>query len=74
MKVQVENVDRVKRKIEVMLDEESVRELENSVYEDLRKRARIKGFRPGKIPRSVLTAYYKDVMDEELKRKIAPVG
>ena len=71
MKVQVENVDRVKRKIEVMLDEESVRELENSVYEDLRKRARIKGFRPGKIPRSVLTAYYKDVMDEELKRKIA---
>jgi trigger factor len=71
MKVQVENVDRVRRKIDVMLDEENVRELENSVYEDLRKRARIKGFRPGKIPRSVLTAYYKDVMDEELKRKIA---
>ena len=71
MKVQVENIDRVKRRIEVILDEENVRQLENNVYEDLRKRAKIKGFRPGKIPRSVLAAYYKDVMDEELKRKIA---
>jgi trigger factor len=71
MKVQVENVDRVRKKIEVILDEENVHEIENSIYEDLRKRARIKGFRPGKIPRSVLSAYYKDVMDEELKRKIA---
>ena len=71
MKVQVENIDRVRKKIEVILDEENVHEIENSVYEDLRKRARIKGFRPGKIPRSVLSAYYKDVMDEELKRKIA---
>ena len=71
MKVQVENVDRVRRKIEVVLDEENVRELENSIYEDLRKRARIKGFRPGKIPRPVLSVYYKDVMEEELKRKIA---
>ena len=71
MKVQVENVDRVRKRIEVILDEENVRELENGLYEDLRKRAKIKGFRPGKVPRSVLAAYYKDVMDEELKRKIA---
>ncbi len=71
MKVQVETVDRVRKKIEVVLDEENVRELENSIYEDLRKKARIKGFRPGKVPRSVLATYYKDVLDEELKRKIA---
>ncbi len=71
MKIQVENIDRVKKKIEVILDEENVHEIENSVYDDLRKKARIKGFRPGKVPRSVLAAYYKDVMDEELKRKIA---
>ncbi len=71
MKVQVENVDRVRKKIEVVLDEENVHDIENSIYEDLRKRAKIKGFRPGKVPRSVLAAYYKDVMDEELKRKIA---
>jgi trigger factor len=71
MKVQVESIDRVKKKIEVVLEQENVRELENGIYEDLRKRAKIKGFRPGKVPRSVLTAYYKDVMDEELKRKMA---
>ena len=37
MKVQVEDVDRVRRRIEVILDEENVRELENDLYEDLGK-------------------------------------
>jgi trigger factor len=71
MKVQVEDVDRTRRKIEVTLDEEKIRELQDGIYEDLRKRARIKGFRPGKTPRSVLATYYKDFVDEELKRKMA---
>ncbi len=71
MKVQVEDVDRTRRKIEVTVDEEQIRELQNAIYEDLRKRAKIKGFRPGKIPRSVLASYYKDFVAEELKQKVA---
>jgi trigger factor len=71
MKVQVENVDRVRRKIEVVLEDDQVRLLEDLIYDDLRKHAKIKGFRPGKVPRSVLATYYKDVVDEELKKKIA---
>jgi trigger factor len=71
MKVQVENVDRTRRKIEVTVDEEQVRALEDAIYDDLKKRARIKGFRPGKIPRSVLATYYKEVVTGELSQKIA---
>lgn len=71
MKVQVENVDRVRRKIEVILEEEQVGLLEELIYDDLRKHAKIKGFRPGKVPRSVLATYYKDVIEEELKKKMA---
>lgn len=70
MKVDVENLDRVRKKIQVSLEEDKVGALRDSVFEEVRKRARIKGFRPGKVPRSIVENYYKDVIDEEVKKKI----
>lgn len=70
MKVQVESLDRVRKNIEVILDEEKVNKLRDEIYEDLKKHAKIKGFRPGKVPKSVIQAYYKDYVDDELKRKM----
>jgi trigger factor len=70
MKVEVASLDRVRRSVEVVLDEKTVNELREGIYEDLKKHAKIKGFRPGKVPRSVIQAYYKDYVDEELKKKI----
>jgi trigger factor len=70
MKVAVESLDRVRKNIEVILDEEKVNELREGIYEALKKRAKIKGFRPGKVPRSVIQAYYKEYIDDELKRKM----
>jgi trigger factor len=70
MKVDVENLDRVRKKIQVSLEEDKVRVLRDSVFEEVRRRASIKGFRPGKVPRSIIENYYKDVIDEEAKKKI----
>ena len=70
MKVEVENLDRVRKKVQVSLEEDKVRALRESVFEEVRRRARIKGFRPGKVPRSIVENYYKDVIDEEVKKKV----
>lgn len=70
MKVDVENLDRVRKKIQVSLEEDKVQVLRDSVFEEVRRRASIKGFRPGKVPRSIIENYYKDVIDEEVKKKI----
>jgi trigger factor len=70
MKVEVANLDRVRKSVEVILDEEKVSELREEIYEELKKSAKIKGFRPGKVPRSVIQAYYKDYIDDELKKKM----
>lgn len=70
MKVEVENLDRVRKKLQVSLEEDKVRALRESVFEDVRRNARIKGFRPGKVPRSIVENYYKDVIDEEVKKKM----
>jgi trigger factor len=70
MRVDVENLDRVRKKIDVLLAEDQVGQLREGIYEDLKKRAKIKGFRPGKVPRSIILTYYKDFIDDELKKKI----
>jgi trigger factor len=70
MKVAVESLDRVRKNVEVILDAEKVDELLEGIYQSLKKQAKIKGFRPGKVPKSVIQAYYKDFIDDELKRKM----
>ena len=62
MKVTVEDLSTVKKVLHIEVPkEEVVRELD-SAYAQLKKTAKIKGFRPGKAPRSVLTRLYgKDV-------------
>jgi len=70
MKVEVASLDRVRKSIEVILDEEKLAKMREEIYEGLKKRAKIKGFRPGKVPKSVIQAYYRDYIDDELKRKM----
>ena len=70
MKVEVENLDRVRKNVEVILDEEKIGEIREGIYAELKKHAKVKGFRPGKVPRSVLQSFYKDYVDEETKRKM----
>lgn len=70
MNVDVESLDKVRKKVQVLLPEEQLLELRESIYEELRKKAKIKGFRPGKVPKSIITTYYKDYIEEELQTRI----
>jgi trigger factor len=70
MKVEVTNVDQVRKKVEVILPEEQVKGVENEIYDELKKQAKIKGFRPGKTPKSIIAAYYKDYIEEEMKKRM----
>jgi trigger factor len=70
MNVEVEALDKVRKKIQVILTEEKIAELREAIYEELKKKAKIKGFRPGKVPRSIITNYYKDYIDDELQTRM----
>lgn len=70
MKVAVESLDRVRKNVEVILDEEKISEIREEIYAELKKRAKVKGFRPGKVPKSILQSFYKDYVDEETRRKM----
>jgi trigger factor len=70
MKVQIESLDSVRKKIEVILPDEQITGLEEQIYGELKKQANIRGFRPGKVPRSIITNYYKDYIDDEVKKRM----
>ena len=74
MKVEVADIDRVKKKVEVLFPVEKIEELREGVYEELKKRAKVKGFRPGKVPKSIITSYYKDFIDDEVRRRLVEVS
>ncbi len=54
----MENLSEVKRKLLVEVPSAEVTEEVDRAYRDLGKKAKVKGFRPGKVPRSVLEMYY----------------
>ncbi|MFW6052978.1 MAG: trigger factor [Desulfosalsimonas sp.] len=59
MDVKVEDVSDVKKKVHVEIPNEQVTSKLDETYKQLKKTAKIKGYRPGKIPRSVLERHFK---------------
>lgn len=62
MQVTVEDVSSVKKTLHIEVPQDEVARELDSAYNTLKKTAKIKGFRPGKVPRSVLERMFgKDV-------------
>ncbi len=66
IKVEMEDLGEVKRKLAIVVSKEEVDQEVDRAYRDLGKRAKVKGFRPGKIPRSVLAMYYKKQVEQDV--------
>ena len=63
--VQIEEISPVKRKLTFDVTWEDVRKEMDAVLREIGKEAKIKGFRKGKVPKSILELYYKDRIEEE---------
>ena len=70
MEVTVENLNSVKKILHVEIPEDVVvRELDLA-YKNLKKTAKIKGYRPGKAPRSVLERLFKKSVHSDVSSKL----
>ena len=63
--ITMEEISLVKKKMSFEIPWNEVKEELDVVYRDLGKKAKIKGFRPGKVPRKVLESHFKDHAEEE---------
>ena len=70
MQVSVEDINSVKKTLHIEIPEEEVgRELDNA-YNALKKNAKVKGFRPGKVPRSALERLFKKDVHADVTSKL----
>ena len=63
--IKMEELSPVKKKLSMEIPWSDVKNELDAVYHEIGKKAKIKGFRPGKIPRKILESYYKDQAEEE---------
>ncbi len=64
-RVKIEEISPVKQKLSFEIPWEETKVVLDDVYRKISKTAKVKGFRPGKIPRPVLEKFYKDHAEEE---------
>src|SRR5450631_3087697 len=72
MKVEVKKVDALKREMKFEIPREKVSEAMDSVYNEIGKHAKVKGFRPGKVPRQILISSHGQLAKDETIKKIIP--
>lgn len=70
MKIDVETLSPVEKKIAIEVPWEKVREELDLAYKGLAKRAKVKGFRAGHVPRKVLEQFYKGAVESEVTNRL----
>jgi trigger factor len=66
----MEELSSVKKKLSLEIPWDEVKNELDTVYHDIGKKAKLKGFRPGKIPRKVLETYFKEQAEGETATNI----
>jgi trigger factor len=70
MKVEIEKIGPYERKLLFEIPSDVVSEEMESTYRALNRNLKLKGFRPGKVPRSILERYYRNQVEEEVASKL----
>ena len=65
MKVSVEEINPVKKKISVTVQKDAVNEEFDKTYKALGKKAKVRGFRPGKVPLHILKQQFKEQVEAD---------
>ena len=66
MKVNVETLSPIEKKLSVEVDPERVAQEIERAYRGLSQRVRLPGFRPGKVPRRILEARFRDQVEQDV--------
>jgi trigger factor len=66
MNISVTDISPSQKKLRVEIPASKVQEEFDKKYRDLAKQVKIKGFRPGKVPRSIIKSYYGKAVEQEV--------
>jgi trigger factor len=72
MKVEVEEISPVKKALRIHVPPDIVANEFQAAFSDLKKRVKVPGFRPGKVPLSLIEKRYGHEVEEDVLRKLIP--
>jgi trigger factor len=70
MKVNVEDLTAIRKKLIIEVEPEEVKKRWETVFKNVNKTVKLKGFRPGKVPRGLVEKYYGPQIDDEVVRHL----
>jgi len=68
--VTIEEISPVKKKLSFEVPWEETKKTLDEIYRQIGRTAKVRGFRPGKIPRPILERHYKEYAEEEAVNKL----
>ena len=72
MKVNLESVSKTERRVDVVIQANEVKDKIENVIRDFQQNAKVKGFRPGKVPRRLIESIYgKQIINEVSSRLVS---
>lgn len=72
MKMDIEEVSKVKRIFKIEVPADIVSKEYSEAYDNVRKNAKVPGFRKGKLPLNVIERRYKDDIEADIIKKLVP--
>ena len=70
MEITVEEQSSVKKILHIEIPEDKVAKALDTAYKELKRTAKVKGFRPGKAPRSILERMFKKNVHADVTSKL----
>jgi len=72
MKIEVKKIDQLQRQLDIEITDDKVKKEFDLVYEEIKKEAKIPGFRPGTAPRHMLEKHHFKLAHEEVLKRLLP--
>ena len=70
MQITIEDISPVEKRVDFELPWTDVAPKLDKAYSDLRRDVRLRGFRPGKVPRALIEKMYKRQVEDEVARDL----
>ncbi len=74
MKVQVEDVSSIEKRLSIEVDPSLVEKELTAAYSNLSRQVKVPGFRPGKIPRRILEQKFKSEVEADVVKRVQLLG
>lgn len=70
MQITIEDISPVEKRVDFEVPWRDVAPKLEKAYDQLRREAKLKGFRPGKVPRSIIEKLYKPQVEDDVAREL----